>query len=114
VSGDLHATGIGRIHRTRAFSLEANPVVSVLSGTPGTDGPGWPSRFRGQRPVPSLTVEAEEWIEPIEENGFTILDFTPEVVRLSFFRWKTADGIDAISRLEPFQVRDIPRPSLSG
>lgn len=110
LSGDLHATGIGRIHRTHGFSLEANPVVSVLAGTPGTDGPGWPSRFRGQRPVPSLTLEAEEWIAPIEENGFTILDMTPEMLRLSFFRWKRDDGLDAIADLEPFHVREIPRP----
>ena len=113
VSGDLHATGIGQMHRTRELSLEKNPVVSVLPGTPGTAGPGWPSRFRGQRPVPSLTLEAEEWIAPIEENGFTILDFTPEGLQLSFFRWKPEDGIEAIASLEPFHVIDLPRPAPS-
>jgi hypothetical protein len=111
VSGDLHATGIGQILGTGGVDLETNPIVSVLSGTPGTAGPGWPSRFRGQRPVPSLTLDAEEWVEPIEENGFTLLDFTRDGVRIAQFRWKPEDGPDAIAHLEPFFVREIPRPA---
>ena len=112
VSGDLHATGAGQILRSGELDLSANPVVSVLSGTPGTAGPGWPSRFRGTRPRPSLTLDAEEWLEPLEENGFTLLDFGAQGVRLSFFRWRPRDGIDAIDHLTPFLVREIPRPSV--
>jgi hypothetical protein len=110
VSGDLHATGIGQILGTEGLDLESNPIVSVLSGTPGTAGPGWPSRFRGQRPVPSLTLRAEEWVEPIEENGFTLLDFTRDGVRIAQFRWKPEDGLGAIANLQPFFTREIPRP----
>lgn len=114
VSGDLHATAIGRIHRTGEHSLEANPVVSVLCGTPGTAGPGWPSRFRKQRPVPSGSLEAEAWLEPLEENGFTILDFTSEGVRLQFFRWHPDDGLEVIASLQPFHVRELPHPGPTG
>ncbi|MDH3685479.1 MAG: hypothetical protein OEP95_04595 [Myxococcales bacterium] len=110
VSGDLHATGAGQILRTGDSSLESNPIVSILSGTPGTNGPGWPSRFRGQRPVPSGVVEAEEWVSPVEENGFSTLDFSEDGVRISQYRWTSDLGLDAIASLEPFWVRDLPVP----
>ena len=114
VSGDLHATGAGTIVRSGELSFETNPVVSLLSGTPGTAGPGWPSRFRGQRPTPSRALEAEEWVAPVEENGFSLLDFTPDGVRISQFRWNESQGIDAIAKLEPFFVREIERPVPAG
>ena len=84
--------------------------MSVLTGPISTGVLGWPSRFRGQAPRPSLTLDAEEWIPPYEENGFTLLDFTPEAVTLSFFRWLPEQGLDAIASLEPFETRTLPRP----
>jgi hypothetical protein len=27
------------------------------------------------------------------------------------FRWKPEDGLEAIARLEPFEVRSLPRPT---
>lgn len=111
MSGDLHAVASGRIHRSGALDLSANPVVSVLSGPIGTGSAGWPSSFRGTPPRPSATLEAEEWQPPLEENGFTLLDFTPSALRLALFRWHPAQGVDAIARLEPFAVREIPKPS---
>jgi hypothetical protein len=109
LSGDLHATGVGRILHSGDLSLEHNPVVSVLSGTIGTGHAGWPSNFRGQPARPSRTLKAEEWIAPIEENGFTVLDFEPDRVELSFFRWKPEQGEEAIATLEPFRVIELPR-----
>jgi hypothetical protein len=82
----------------------------VLSGPLASDGPSFPSRFRGQAPVPSLTLDAEEWVKPIEENGFTLLDFTPDAVRISLFRWKPDDGVDRIAKLEPFWSKELARP----
>ena len=110
VSGDLHALAAGRILATRGQSLESNPVVSVLCGAIGTGDFGWPSKFRDQRPVPSGTLEAEEWVEPLEENGFSLLDVTPDAVKVSLFRWTPDDGEAALDRLEPFKVVDVPRP----
>ncbi len=109
VSGDLHATGAGRILRSGALDLRANPVVSVLSGTPGSSGPTWPSSFRGQKPTPSGVLDAEEWVAPLEENGFTLLDFDADGVRLSFFRWRPEQGVEAIDTLEPFRTLELPR-----
>jgi hypothetical protein len=109
-SGDLHAVGAGRILRSGGLDLSANPPVSVLTGPVGTGELGWPSHFRNQRPLPSKALEVEEWVEPIEENGFTLLDFTPEGVTLSLFRWREAEGPDALDRLVPFRRIELARP----
>jgi hypothetical protein len=111
VSGDLHATAIGRIHASNALSFDANPVVSLLSGAIGTGVLGWPSKFRSQIPTPSGVLRAEEWVQPIEENGFSLLDFTPEGLTVSLFRWTPEQGSEAIDHLEPFEVIEIPRPA---
>ncbi len=113
VSGDLHAVAAGRMLSSHGQSLEKNPPVSVLCGAIGTGAFGWPSKFRNQRPLPSGTLTAEEWIEPLERNGFTLLDFTPQSLTLSFFAWSPDDGDAAIDTLEPFRVLELPRPSRS-
>ncbi len=110
LSGDLHATAIGRIVANRGKSLERNPVTSVLTGAIGTGALGWPSQFRGTPPLPSGVLETEVEVEPIEENGFTLADFTRDAVRFSFFRWTPEQGEEAIERLEPFREVEIPRP----
>ncbi len=86
-------------------------MVSVLCGTIGTGALGWPSRFRDQRPIPSGTLEADELVPALEENGFSLLDFTPDALRGSFFRWTPDLGESAIDTLEPFRVVTFPRPS---
>jgi len=111
LSGDLHATAIGRIVANRGRSLDRNPITSVLTGAIGTGALGWPSRFRGTVPIPSQVIESEVEIEPIEENGFTLADFTRDAVRFSFFRWKPEHGEEAIERLEPFREIELPRPA---
>jgi hypothetical protein len=110
VSGDLHAIGAGRIHATGDRSLDRNPVVSLLTGSVGTGPLGWPSIFRGHRPTPSGTLEVEELISPIEEDGFTILDFSPDRLRVAFFRWTPSLGQQALDHLEPFRELEFPRP----
>jgi hypothetical protein len=29
----------------------------------------------------------EETVTPIEENGFLVADFTPEIITLRYFKW---------------------------
>ena len=36
ISGDIHKSAHGRILRTGDLDLSANPVVTILPGTPGT------------------------------------------------------------------------------
>lgn len=109
-SGDLHALAAGRILASNGRSLEDNPVVSLLVGPISTGDLGWPSRFRGQVPRPSATLDAEEWLDPREENGFTLLDITPDEMEVSLFAWRVEQGADAIDSLEPVRVLRVPRP----
>ena len=114
VSGDLHATAVGRIHRSQERDFSDNPILSVLTGALGTGELGFPSQFRGQLPSVSGTLEAEEWISPLEENGFSLIDLTKESVRISFFKWLPRDGEQAIDSLEPFRIIERPRSQGSG
>jgi hypothetical protein len=49
-------------------------------------------------------------VPPLEENGFSLLDFTPDTLTLSFCRWRPEQGTEALHRLEPFEVVELPRP----
>jgi len=112
VSGDLHCSALGTISRTRDHDLSANPVVSLCVGTPGSSTPGFPSSFRGTPPIPSTTLTAQEIVQPLEENGFTLIDFTPEAITISMFRWNhRTQPEEAIDTLDPFLVHRIPRRS---
>ena len=97
--------------KTSDIDLRSNPVISVLPGPVGTGRPGWPSLVRGLRALPPAGLEVEEGLPALEENGFTIADFTPERVTLRYFSWKlgrpeAASGhARAISRDEPGGAR---------
>lgn len=110
ISGDLHSSALGVMTRTNEHDLSANPVVALCCGTPGTGTPGFPSSFRGVRAEPSTVVEATELVSAIEENGFSLVDFTPHDITISMFRWDhRAQPESDIDALEPFLVHRIPR-----
>jgi phosphodiesterase/alkaline phosphatase D-like protein len=112
ISGDLHASALGTINRTNGHDLSANPVVSLCCGTPGTGTPGFPSAFRGVAPEASRTLDATEQVPAVEENGFSLVDFTPEAIVVSMFRWDhRTQSEDEIDRLEPFAVHRFSRGS---
>ena len=53
-----------------------------------------------------LTVDQ---VQPtIEENGFLILDLTPESMTLRFFKWRY-DPVERIDALEPFRMTQLKR-----
>ncbi len=108
VSGDMHAHGEARLLRGAAVDLHRNPVNVFLSGALGT-GNGWPSGGRRTKPYPSRTVEVEERLPALEENGFLIADFTPDNIAIKFFRWLPKNGEDAINRMEPFRTTEMKR-----
>ena len=54
-------------------------------------------------------MEVEELIKPLEKNGFTIIELTPEKMTSSFYAWKPADGLSAIDDLQPIFVKEILR-----
>ena len=103
-SGDIHGQASGRIHASGTLDLRDNPVVSVISGTPGT-GVGWPSAARGTVAMPPQHIELEP-ITPVQElNGFHLIDVEPDHVTISHFRWqRMGDSEDAIDSLEPYLV----------
>jgi hypothetical protein len=114
ISGDLHAIGIGRILRSGMLDLKANPITAVLSGPIGSrPGPnGWPSGRRGTGAMRPAHLDMDELVKPIEQHGFTLVDFTPDkmVLRLFKWDWKT-QGVEAIDNLEPFHTAELIRPA---
>jgi hypothetical protein len=111
ISGDMHAIAIGRMLRSGSLDLKANPVNAVLSGPIGTRPAGWPSERRGTGALPSAHLDLEERVKPIEQHGFTIVDFLPDKIVLRFFRWdKNTQPVEAIDALEPFHIAELGRP----
>ena len=112
MSGDLHASAIGKMLRTGTTDLSANPVVAVLNGTIGTREGGWPSGIRKVVPQPSLHITMDEAVKPIEQHGFTLADFTADKIVLRMFKWNNrVQKPEEIDTLEPFHVAELPRPA---
>ncbi|HJN42881.1 MAG: hypothetical protein CL477_18835 [Acidobacteria bacterium] len=110
ISGDLHAIGVGRMHRAGQVNLAATPITTVLSGPVGTPIRGFPSVVRGIGATPPAHLDLEESVVPIEEHGFTLADFLPDRIGLRQFRWDVnSQPLDAIDRLEPFFTTELPR-----
>lgn len=108
VSGDLHAIGEGRMLRSGELDLSRNPVVAVLPGPLGTSTGGWASEFRGAGPLTPQHLDMQETVKPIEENGFTLVDFSPNAVTLRYFRWnQKTQPLEAIDTLEPFHTTEL-------
>ena len=111
VSGDLHAVGIGRIHRSGGLNLAAHPVTAVLSGPIGSSVRGFPSVARGIGGTPPDHLDLEESVAPIEDHGFTIADFLPDRIVLRQFRWDVdLQPVEAIDTLEAFHTTELPAP----
>jgi hypothetical protein len=112
ISGDLHAIGIGRILRSGTLDLSANPVVTALGGPLGTNPRGWPSSARKVGPTPPVGLTVEERVTPVEQHGFTLVDFTADKIVLRCFRWdRRTQSPDVIDTLEPFHTEQLPRPA---
>ena len=106
LSGDLHAIGHASLTRSGDLDLSANPVHSVLTGTPGTMN-GWPSDARGTPPQSAIGLVHETHGQVFEKNGFTLLDITPDGVTVRLFAWKTGEPLEAIDSLEPYHTHFI-------
>ena len=112
ISGDLHAIGVGRVHRAGGVNLASRPLTTVLSGPIGTSIRGFPSVVRGIGATPPAHLDIEESVAPIEEHGFTMVDFLPDRIVLRQFKWDVkSEPLDAIDRLEAFFTTELPRPS---
>src|SRR5205814_1128220 len=94
----------------RSTRLSEKPIVAVLPGPLGTSTGGWASEFRGVGPLPPQHLDMNETVKPIEENGFLLIDFTPETVMLRYFKWnQKTQPVEAIDKLEPFHTTELKR-----
>jgi hypothetical protein len=109
ISGDLHAIGYGAMKRSGEADLSANPLHTILAGPLGTAGAGWPSFARGTQPEPSALIDLKQAGPPIEKNGFTILEATPDKLVVKQFAWREPDPVEAIDTLEAFATYEIGR-----
>lgn len=108
VSGDLHAIAVGEISRAGSLDLSANPITTVLSGPIGTAPAGFPSIVRGVGASPSTHVDLVEAVAPLEQHGFTLIDFLQDRMVLRLFRWDAdRDPLVAIDSLEPFYTAEL-------
>jgi hypothetical protein len=114
ISGDLHAIGIGRMLRSGALDLRTNPITTVLSGPVGSRPTplGWPSGRRGTGAMPPAHLDMDEQVKPIEQHGFTLVDFTADKMLLRMFRWDwRTQAVEAMDMLEPFHTAELMRPA---
>ena len=108
VSGDLHAIAVGEISRAGVLDLSQNPITTVLSGPVGTSPGGFPSVVRGIGARPSGHLDMVEAVAPLEQHGFTLIDFLPDRMVLSQFGWDVnREPLEAIDVLEPFYTTEL-------
>jgi len=110
VSGDLHASAVGRMLRSGTLDFSANPITIALSGPVSTGPALWPSAFRGVGATPPTHLDMREEVKPIEQHGFTLADFLPDRIRLRLFKWDIkSQPPEAIDTLEPYHTTDLTR-----
>lgn len=113
MSGDLHAIGAGRMLRSGDLDFKANPITVVLNGPIGCrTGPnGWPSGRRGTGALPPAHLDMNEIVKPIEQHGFSIVDFTPDKITVRLFKWDwKTQKVEDIDTLQPFHTLELTRP----
>jgi hypothetical protein len=104
VSGDLHALAEGRILRYGNLDLRRNPIVSVLTGPISTGPKAWPSAWRGTPPRTPSGIEVDAGLNPLEKNGFSIIDFTEDRIEGQMFSWKMDEPEQRLDSLKPFHT----------
>ena len=83
-------------------------MTAVLSGPIGTSIQGFPSVVRGVGATPPAHLDLEETMAPIEDHGFTLIDFLRDGIVLRQFAWDVdRESLDAIDRLEPIHTTEL-------
>ncbi len=109
MSGDLHALSYGQITKSGSLDLRDNPVHAVCVGPLGSSGPGFPSRFRGTGAKPPSSLSVDESLKPLEKNGFSIIDVSPEKMTIRFFAWLPPEPSKNIDTMNPLAEYEIAR-----
>ena len=112
ISGDLHAIGAGQMLRAGSHDFERNPIHAILSGPIGTSPGAFPSRGRGIASTPSRYLDVLETSAPIEQHGFTLVDFLTDRAVVQQFKWDVNnEPLEAIDSLEPFFTTELEPPA---
>jgi hypothetical protein len=60
--------------------------------------------------MPPKHLDMQETVKPLEENGFLLMDFTPEAITLRYFKWnQKTQPVSDIDALEPFHTTELNR-----
>jgi hypothetical protein len=106
--GDLHVQAYGVIEKSAELDLSKNPVHVISTGPLGTDGWGFPSKFRGVSAQVPAALSLVEKLKPLEKDGFCIVDLTPKDMTIRFFAWSSKESMEKIKTLEPRYTVRIP------
>ena len=88
-----------------------NPITAVLCGPVSTAEWGFPSNVRGVAAAPSAYLDFQEQSSPIEEHGFSIVDFERDRIEVKLFKWDVnSQPLSAIDSLEPYYAFAVERP----
>jgi hypothetical protein len=69
-----------------------------------------PCSRRGTGALPPAHLDMDEQVKPIQQHGFTIVDFSPDKIVLRMFKWDVkTQSVDAIDTLEPFHTAELTR-----
>ena len=103
VCGDMHTQTAGSIHQSGTLNFSSNPIPSILTGSMGVNGGGFPSGgLRGIEAAPPCDLTVIENLPSYEKAGFVILDITPSNVTIQFFGWRYGqDPVEWIDSLTP-------------
>jgi len=108
IQGDFHASAVGQITRSGDLKL-AQPIHVVTTGTLGTGDLAFPSSVRSIESAPSELVEMAQTMSPVEKNGFTIIDVTPDKLVFKLFTWRPPQAVTEIDSMTPALVYEVPR-----
>jgi hypothetical protein len=111
VCGDMHTQTAGKIKKSGDLDFTTDPICTVLTGSLGVDGGGFPSQgLRGIEAAVPVDLEVEELLPSYEKAGFIIIDITSEKIQIRFFGWRFGtEPVEAIETLDPHFTFEIER-----
>ena len=99
--GDLHMASFGTIEKSGNLDLANNPIQVIGTAPLGTGKMGYPSAVRLVGATIPTGLEVKELMKPVEKNGFSIIEITPEEMVINIYLWRKPEKIEDIKNLKP-------------